>query len=105
SGRATSSSDSPTTPSRPCSRTSARGQRRAARPRGRAFSPGGAVGDVAPDATAFVHRRDWLLSTIDLGWSADDPEARVLESLEWLDAFHEAMTPFTSRESYQNFID
>lgn len=69
------------------------------------FLTGGAVGDVAPDATAFVHRRDWLLSTIDIGWSAGDPEARVLESLEWLDAFHEAMTPFTSSESYQNFID
>jgi FAD/FMN-containing dehydrogenase len=69
------------------------------------FLTGGAVGDVVPDATAFVHRGDWLLSTIDVGWSADDPEARVLESLEWVDAFHEAMMPFTSRESYQNFID
>lgn len=69
------------------------------------FLTGGKIRDVAPDATAFVHRRDWLLSTIDLNWNASDDPARVLSSLEWLDAFHDTMARFTTAESYQNFID
>lgn len=69
------------------------------------FLTGGIIRDVAPDATAFVHRRDWLLSTTEVNWAASDDPARVFESLQWLDAFHDAMAPFTSNESYQNFID
>jgi FAD/FMN-containing dehydrogenase len=69
------------------------------------FLTGGAIRDVAPDATAFVHRRDWLLSTTEVNWAASDDPARVLDSLLWLDAFHEDMARFTIRESYQNFID
>ncbi len=69
------------------------------------FLTGGAVSDVAPDATAFVHRRDWLLTTTDLNWSTEDDPARVLAALEWVDALHEDMRAFTSDETYQNFID
>jgi FAD/FMN-containing dehydrogenase len=69
------------------------------------FLTGGAVVDVSPEATAFVHRRDWLLTTIDLNWTPSEDSDRVFSSLEWLDRFHDAMAPFTSRESYQNFID
>ncbi len=69
------------------------------------FLTGGAIRDVAPDATAFVHRRDWLLSTIEVNWAASDDPGRVLDSLTWLDAFHEDMARFGIGESYQNFID
>jgi FAD/FMN-containing dehydrogenase len=69
------------------------------------FLTGGKISEVAPDATAFVHRRDWLLSTIDLGWTTNDAPEKVLASLEWLDGFHDAMGAHTSNESYQNFID
>ncbi len=69
------------------------------------FLTGGAIGDVAADATAFVHRTDWVLTTVDLAWTPDLGQTRVLDALVWLDAFHARMEPFTSTESYQNFID
>ncbi len=41
------------------------------------FLTGGAIRDVAPAATAFVHRKDWMLTTIDLNSSASDDSARL----------------------------
>lgn len=69
------------------------------------FLTGGAIADVSRTATAFVHRTDWLLTTIDLTWRAEDAPDAVLSALEWVDGFHSAMAPHTSGESYQNFID
>jgi hypothetical protein len=36
------------------------------------FLAGGAVARVAPEATAFVHRKALMLTSIDLEWSEDD---------------------------------
>ena len=69
------------------------------------FLTGGAVSDIAPTATAFVHRKDWALTTIDLNWNEGDDPARVLTAFDWVDAFYNALTTYTSGETYQNFID
>jgi FAD/FMN-containing dehydrogenase len=64
-----------------------------------------AVASVAPDATAFAHGKALMLTTVDLDWTPDDNEASVARNEAWLSEFHEAMRPFTSDQSYQNFID
>ncbi len=69
------------------------------------FLTGGAIRDVAPNATAFVHRRDWLLSGTEVNWTASDAPEQVKRSMTWMDGFHAAMRPYTSDECYQNFID
>jgi hypothetical protein len=69
------------------------------------FLAGGAVASVAPDATAFAHGKALMLTTVDLDWTPDDNEASVARNEAWLSEFHEAMRPFTSDQSYQNFID
>ena len=69
------------------------------------FLAGGAVASVAPEATAFVHRNALMLSAIDLAWTPEDDAAVVADNEAWLDAFHAAMRPFTSDESFQNFVD
>jgi FAD/FMN-containing dehydrogenase len=51
-----------------------------------------------------VHRKA-LLTSIDLEWSEDDSAETIAANQAWLDAFHEAMRPFASGESYQNFSD
>jgi len=63
------------------------------------------VASVAPEATAFVHRKALMLSVIDLAWTPEDRAAVVAENEAWLDAFHASMRPFTSDESFQNFVD
>ena len=65
---------------------------------GRCFWP-------AAPATAFVHRNALMLSAIDLAWTPEDDAAVVADNEAWLDAFHAAIRPFTSDESFQNFID
>jgi FAD/FMN-containing dehydrogenase len=75
---------------------------------GKGYLTGGAISDVAPDATAFVHRDDWLLSTFNPIWTAQDTAQSgqgVLAGLEWLDAAHDATSPYTAQRSYQNFVD
>jgi FAD/FMN-containing dehydrogenase len=69
------------------------------------FVTGGKVQDVRPADTAFVHRKDWMLSTIELDWAPADEPSQVARSHAWLDRFHDGMVRFTSNESYQNFID
>jgi FAD/FMN-containing dehydrogenase len=69
------------------------------------FLMGGAVDDIARDATAYVHRGATMISSIELDWVETDTIATVAKNQMWLAEFHEAMRPFTSEESYQNFID
>lgn len=69
------------------------------------FLAGGAVADVAPQATAFVHRSALGISSIELEWHTPQSEETVKSNRGWLDNFHSAMAPFTSEQSYQNFID
>jgi FAD/FMN-containing dehydrogenase len=69
------------------------------------FQTGAAVNALAPDATAFVHRGSAWLMTIALDWGADDPPDLVEQNRAWQDMFYDAMLPFASAESYQNFPD
>lgn len=70
----------------------------------KAFVIGGAANDVPPSATAFVHRRSWLLAAIDVAWTGGDPESDIDISLRWLDEFHAALAQYGSG-AYQNFLD
>jgi FAD/FMN-containing dehydrogenase len=69
------------------------------------FLAGDAVAAVPADATAFVHRDAVMISSIELDWTPDDTVGTVAANEAWLAEFHAAMAPFTSDESYQNFID
>lgn len=69
------------------------------------FLTGGAVADIASDATAYVHRQAFGVSSTELEWHhAENPDV-VADNRRWLDDFHQAMAPYTSQRSYQNFID
>lgn len=71
----------------------------------KAFLTGGAVAEVSPEATAFVHRDALMLSAIDLAWTPEDDAGLVAENEAWLGEFHASMRPFTSDQSFQNFAD
>ncbi len=65
---------------------------------------GGAINQVAPDATAFVHRRQSLLVSLLATWkgplgTVDCPE------IQWANALHHDMEPYFSGEVYQNYPD
>jgi len=71
---------------------------------------GGAVGDVAPDATAYVHRRAEILVTANAEWPT--PTAPVSPAGEippeirsWAEELWEVLLPHTTGRSYQNFPD
>jgi FAD/FMN-containing dehydrogenase len=66
---------------------------------------GGAVDKVNRRSTAYVHRGATMLTSIELSWKSTESEQRVAANLAWLDEFHQAMEPYTSGESYQNFSD
>jgi FAD/FMN-containing dehydrogenase len=69
------------------------------------FGFGGKVNDLAPDATAFVHRRDDALFTCSALWEPEDAPEAIAANLEWLDGFYAAMQPYLSGGAYQNFPD
>jgi FAD/FMN-containing dehydrogenase len=63
---------------------------------------GGAMGRVAPEATAFVHRRaPFDLIVIAGGFRPEDTERNV----EWARATSAAMGPFMSGGAYVNYLD
>jgi FAD/FMN-containing dehydrogenase len=69
------------------------------------FSWGGAVGDVAPTATAFAHRDALFMLNLDTSWADDDTPAVVDANLRWLAELHQALAPHVSEGAYVNFID
>ena len=68
------------------------------------FAWGGAVKDVAPDATAFIHRNDLGLIVYSAVWERYDRSAERI-GRAWVDKAFEEMAPFTSKRSFQNFPD
>ncbi len=66
---------------------------------------GGKVNEVAPDATAFVHREADFLFKSEVLWEATDDTDLIVENLDWIEAFHASMQPYLSGGAYQNFID
>ncbi len=66
---------------------------------------GGKVNEVAPDATAFVHRNADFLYKSEVLWEATDHPDLIVENLDWIEAFHASMQPYLSGGAYQNFVD
>lgn len=69
------------------------------------FSWGGAISRVAPADTAFVHRDALALLSVGTSWASDEQSASVQRLLAWGDRVFETLRPYTSNQSYQNFID
>ncbi|MFK7987792.1 MAG: FAD-binding oxidoreductase [Sandaracinaceae bacterium] len=65
---------------------------------------GGAIARVAPDASAFVHRRARFVAQYASYWSRNASAAHVAQSTAWLDRLHEAMAPHAAG-AYVNYID
>lgn len=68
------------------------------------FAFGGKVKDLAPDATAFVHRQEDALFASSALWEPGDPPDVIEANLDWQDNFYAAMQPHFSG-AYQNFPD
>ncbi|MEP7020772.1 MAG: FAD-binding protein, partial [Pseudonocardiales bacterium] len=66
---------------------------------------GGAVGRVAPAATAFPHRSALFSAQYTAAWTTADGPATVSGNLAWLRAFHAAVQPYGSGGAYQNYAD
>jgi len=69
------------------------------------FALGGAVGRVAPDATAFVHRDAAFILALETNWTAADPMPVSQAGLDWLDRLYAQLAPYTADAAYQNFPD
>lgn len=66
---------------------------------------GGKVNEVAPDATAFVHREADFLFKSEVLWEPTDDPDLIVDNLDWIEAFHASMQPYLSGGAYQNFAD
>jgi len=70
------------------------------------FSFGGAVGDVAADATAFVHRDAELMFKYETSWANSDSEKDTEAGLQWLEGFYAATRKHIKSDSaYVNFCN
>ncbi len=66
---------------------------------------GGAINRVASDATAFVHRNALFSSQFSASWNANDPASVVSANRSWLNGTWQAMRPYATGTSYQNYVD
>ncbi len=66
---------------------------------------GGAINRVASDATAFVHRNALFSSQFSASWNASDPASVVSANRSWLNGTWQAMRPYATGTSYQNYVD
>ena len=62
---------------------------------------GGAIADVATDATAFAHREVQFISTPGVRWRSADDDARMIG---WLQQASDRITPHADPGAYVNFI-
>lgn len=70
------------------------------------FGMGGRINQIAPDATAFVHRGAAFILCAETTWSDRDRASVVRANLAWLEDFYDAIFPFgPPQHSYQNFPD
>lgn len=69
------------------------------------FALGGAVGRVAPAATAFVHRDAAFILALETNWTAEDAPAVSRAGLDWLDRLYAQLAPYAADSAYQNFPD
>lgn len=69
------------------------------------FALGGAIGRIAPDATAFVHRDAAFILAMETNWMPDDPPEVSRGGQDWLSRLYAQMEPYTADAAYQNFPD
>jgi len=66
------------------------------------YALGGAINQVAPHETAFLHRRSRLLLTFASSWTnASDDQANIA----WVEGIYQAMRPYTTGGAYVNIPD
>jgi hypothetical protein len=71
---------------------------------------GGKVGEVASDATAYVHRKARILIEMSSGWSTPKDSSLPANPIppeikQWEESLWENLLPHTTGRSYQNFPD
>jgi FAD/FMN-containing dehydrogenase len=66
---------------------------------------GGAVSDLASDATAFPYRDALAVAQYTVGWPIGQDAAEVARDLDWLHQFRDAMTPYVGGSAYVNYAD
>lgn len=69
------------------------------------FLMGGKIDEHSATDMAFVHRNNFMISSVELEWSPRDTPAVLAKNQEWLSTFHARMERYTSSYCYQNFID
>jgi hypothetical protein len=69
------------------------------------FCWGGKIKEVAPDATAFVHRSADFLFKTEVLWSPTDDPDLIVANLDWIEEYFAAMEPYLTGGTYQNFPD
>ncbi|MFT4038195.1 MAG: FAD-binding oxidoreductase, partial [Thermomicrobiales bacterium] len=69
------------------------------------FCWGGKTKEVAPDATAMVHRTADFLFKTEVLWSPTDDPDLIVANLDWIEDYYAAMLPYLTGGSYQNFPD
>lgn len=66
---------------------------------------GGAIGDVAPDATAFVHRRVAFGAQYTASWAGTPGDGPQVANQASLDAIRATVAPAATGAAYQNYAD
>jgi hypothetical protein len=66
---------------------------------------GGAIGTVAPGATAFVHRRALASVQYLAGFPSGAAAGDVRGAMRWMKTWYASLRPYVSGEAYQNYID
>ncbi len=66
---------------------------------------GGAIGGVAPGATAFVHRDPLFLAQYYTSWTYPGSHSGVARQREWLRSYYADLHPHASGQAYQNYVD
>lgn len=69
------------------------------------FLTGGQIDRLGRTETAYCHRGAVMLTSIAMNWNSPLSPTEEQANLSWLRGFHERMAPFTSEESFQNFVD
>lgn len=66
---------------------------------------GGAIGRIAADATAFVHRPALFSAQYGAEFSAAASSAQLNEGEQWAHGMRDIMRPWSSGRAYQNYLD